>query len=226
MTYFDTTLEAEPVAEQNNDPILPEERFIFELVGFERSQPDQWHKNGGIRWTFAVYDMDGHPFEFQDEHYMLWRTTNVNAAGKPLFTLGTQAHEFAQALLGRNLGVDDNFSISEMRGKRFSSQVVWQPKKTKPKEKAAVLASLRHIPMAPIGSAPSQAQVSADPTVEDVDRALAISKLEKKVARATKKKLPDVSTFQQALDNVGGASLQQIEAIIESLDDALDKIDD
>ena len=151
MTYFDTTLEAEPVAEQNNDPILPEERFIFELVGFERSQPDQWHKNGGIRWTFAVYDMDGHPFEFQDEHYMLWRTTNVNAAGKPLFTLGTQAHEFAQALLGRNLGVDDNFSISEMRGKRFSSQVVWQPKKTKPKEKAAVLASLRHIPMAPIG---------------------------------------------------------------------------
>ncbi len=34
MTYFDSTLEAEPVAEQNLDPILPEERFVFELVGF------------------------------------------------------------------------------------------------------------------------------------------------------------------------------------------------
>lgn len=192
MSYFDSTLEAEPVAEQNTDPILPEERFVFTLIGFERSQPDQWHKNGGIKWTFAVAYPNGQPFIFDNAPYELWRTTNVNAAGKPLFTLGTQPHEWASALLGRQLGVDEHFAISELRDKKFSSQVVWQPKRTKPTEKAAVLASLRHVPVgaAPASNGraakPAADQVSADPSEDDVDRALILTGIEKSVNRLKK----------------------------------------
>lgn len=233
MTYFDDSISSAPVAERNTDPILPEERFIFELVGFERSGPDQWHKNGGIKWTFLTYDMDGRPWEFNDEHYALWRTTNINKAGEPLFTIGTQAHEFAQALLGRKLGTDDHFNVSELRNKRMSSQIVWEPKKTKPSEKAAVLRSLRHVPVAPVGQpAPSRQtaspQVSADPSSEDVDRMLDLSKFQKKIARAEKKKLPSLSTFQAAYEAfiAGQGTAADIAANIDALDEALDAMDD
>lgn len=214
-SYFDDSIAGAPVAERNTDPVLPEERFIFELVGFERSAPDQYHKNGGIRWTFLTYDMDGRPWEFNDEHYALWRTTNINKAGEPLFTIGTQAHEFAQALLGRKLGPDDHFNISELRNKRMSSQVVWEPKKTKPSEKAAVLRSLRHVPVAPVGAAtatpPERApagSVSADASDDDIDRALVITKIRKSIKNL------------KALDAEAGAAAQK--AFAESdLDEAL-----
>lgn len=146
VTYFDQSLDFEPVAEQNTDPILPEERFTFELVGLERSEPDQYRKQGGIKWTFAVSYPNGEPFIFQNEQYTLWRTTGVNANGRPLMNLGTQAHEWASALMGRTLGVDETLKVSQLRGKKMSAMVVWRPKKTKPKEKTADLASLRHIP--------------------------------------------------------------------------------
>jgi hypothetical protein len=231
MSYFDATLDAEPVAEQNNDPILPEERFVFELIGFERSEPDQWHKKGGIKWTFRTFLEDGiTPFVFQDEQYQLWRTTNINKDGKPLFTIGTQAHDWAQALLGRSLGVDAHFSVSELRGKRMSSMVVWQPKKTKPGEKAATLASLRHVPVgAPNGTngTGSKSAVEPDANSDDIDRALAIGKFEKKIERARKKNLPSLKTFTDAhAAIVATTTIGEIEAVIESLDDALDAMDD
>ncbi len=194
MSVFDPTLDAAPIKEANTDPILPEERFVFELVGFERSEPDQYRKNGGVKWTFLVFDEDGHPFEFKDAPYELWRNTDVNAQGKPLFNLGTQAHAWASALLGRTLGVDEHFAVSELRGKKMSAMVVWQPKRTKPGEKAATLAILRHVPVVtPVASngtapaaAPAPGQVSADPSDEDIDRALLVTKLQKSVARLTR----------------------------------------
>ena len=224
-TYFDTSLDPAPVTEQDTTPVLPEERHIFELVGFERSEPDQWRKEGGIKWTFLVYDQDGRPFEFQDEQYTFWRTTGLTRDGKPNFNVGTYANEWASALLGRELGVEANFSISELRGKRMSAMVVWEPQRSDPKRKTVKLASLRHVPLVPVGNtngAAPKAQVSADPTSDDVDRALLISKLEKKVARAQKLKLPSLDTFQKALAAIETASIPQIEAIIENLDDEFD----
>jgi hypothetical protein len=241
MTYFDATLEAEPVSEQNTDPILPEDRFVFELIGFERSGPDQYHKNGGIKWTFLVFQEDGRtPFVFQDEQYQLWRTTNVNAAGKPLFTMGTQAHEWAQALLGRTLGPDDHFNISELRGKRMSSMVVWMPKRTKPNEKAATLASLRHVPASQDVAAPAaRARVeeeAADAAINamnqeandaDPDRVFALKKFDRKLAAAKKRKLPSLATFEEAHAAITTSTTAgEIDALVESLDDALDKMDD
>lgn len=185
--YFDESLSFAPVAEKNTDPILPEERFQFELVGLERSEPDQYRKNGGIKWSFRVLNMDGSPFLFQDDEYILWRTTGVNANGTPLMNIGTQANDWASALLGRQLGVDDTLKVSELRGKRMSAMVVWRPKRTDPKSKTIDLASLRHVGTAVSSARPADpTTVSEDPTPEDVDRALAITSLQKAIKRLLK----------------------------------------
>lgn len=228
MTYFDDSIAGAPVAERNTDPILPEERFIFELVGFERSEPDQWHKNGGVKWTFRVYDMDGRPFEFNDEHYELWRTTNVNKAGEPLFTIGTQAHEFAQALLGRKLGQDDHFNIAELRNKRMSSQIVWEPKKTKPSEKAAQLRSLRHVLVGPVGNAapsrPAAGQVSADPSDEDIERATVEAEIKQAIKSLKKLDAEAGAQAQQAfLDSDDDADAEALRVLLNTIKDAIVK---
>lgn len=228
MAVFDPSLDAAPVKEKNTDPILPEERFVFELIGFERSAPDQYHKNGGIKWTFAVMYENGQPFLFQDQPYELFRTTNTNAEGKPLFNIGTEPHEYAQALLGRPLGVDAHFAVSELRHKRMSAQVVWKPKKTKPGEKAATLAIFRHVPVS-TAAAPAPrtepGQVSADPSDDEVDRALMVSKLKQQVARLARLDAAAGANAQAAVDQsaLDTAPLTEIERLLADVKAAVQK---
>lgn len=202
MTYFDATLEAAPVAEMDYTPVLPEERHVFELIGFERSEPDQWRKDGGVRWTWRVFEADGvKPFVFQDEQYQFFRTTGLTRDGKPSFNVGTYANEWASAMLGRPLGTDADFKISELRGKRMSAMVVWEPQKSDPKKKTIKLASLRHVPAT--GAAPKRdaTTVSAEPSEEDVDRALAVQGLKKAVERLTKLDKEAGAAAQHAYDS-------------------------
>lgn len=228
MTYFDNTLTLDPITEQNFDPAIPEDRHVFELIGFERSEPDKWRKEGGIKWTFLVYKDDGRtPYFFNDEHYPFFRTTGIDKQGKPVFSVGTQANDWASALLGRPLGVDAHFEIGELRKKRMSAMVVWEKQRTDPTKKTIKLASLRHVPTGQQSAAPqTRAQVSADPTSEDVDRALAVAKFEKKLERARKKKLPALQLFEDAYAEIGNANESQINTLIDSIDDALDALDD
>ncbi len=166
---------------------------------------------------------------FKDKPYELWRTSDVNANGQPTFNLGTQAHAWASALLGRTLGVEDRFSVSELRNKRMSAQIVWMPKKTKPSEKSATLGVLRHVPvnaLAPTAARPAPSQISADANSDDIDKALAVAKFEKKLERAKKKKLPRLAQFQAAYETFDTATRDEIETVTESLDDALDALDD
>lgn len=230
MTYFDETLTLDPITEQQSTPVLPEDRFIFELIGFERSQPDQWRKEGGIKWTFRVFDMDGRPFEFNDELYDFYRTTNVDKKTlKPLFTVGYSANEWASALLGRTLGVDANFSVSELRNKRMSAMVVWERQKQDKTKWSVKLASLRHVPVAPLaggGNTPSsKSQVSADADTDEIDKKLAISKFERKLERARKKKIDSLPKFELAYGEIETATLSQIDDLIESIDEANDAVD-
>lgn len=220
MTYFDATLDAAPITEQQNEPVLPEERHVFELIGFERSQPDQWRKDGGIKWTWRVFKEDGRtPFVFQDEQYQFFRTTGIDKQGKPVFSVGTYANDWASAMLGRPLGVDANFSVSELRGKRMSAMVVWENQKSDPKKKTIKLASLRHVfpegsngtaqtAAPPARSAETVRSVSADASDEDVDRALIVSKIQRSLktlkqldadAYAQAKGAVDASDFDEAL---------------------------
>ena len=229
MSYFDATLDAEPVAEQKSDPILPEERHVFELVGFERSDPDQWRKEGGIKWTWRVFQEDGRtPFVFQDEQFLLYRTTNIDRKTlKPLFTEGTFANAWASALLGRSLGVDAHFQISELRGKRFSAMVVWENQRADPKKKSIKLASLRHIPVvvngvASAAPAPVTAQVGPDPSEDDVDRALLVTALTKSIARLTKLDAASGQNAAKALaDSPSNARLDDLTTLHEQVKAAI-----
>jgi hypothetical protein len=230
MTYFDTSLELDPITEQQSTPVLPEERHVFELVGFERSEPDQWRKEGGIKWTFRVFEEDGRtPFVFNDEQYLFYRTTNVDKKTlKPLFTVGYSANDWASALLGRTLAADAHFSVTELRNKRMSAMVTWK-RQVKDKTKWSVeLASLRHVPVAPLTASAagvSKSAVPADADTDEIDRKLAISKFERKLERARKKKMPALPTFEAAYGEIETATLAQVDALIESIDDAMDAMD-
>lgn len=222
MTVFDTTLDFAPVSIQGSDPILPEDRFVFELVGLERSEPDQYRKNGGVRWTWRVFQADGQtPFVFQDEQYLFWRTTGVDAKGKPSMSVGTYAYEWASAMLGRELGIDEQLNPSELRGARMSAMVVWEKQKNDPTKKTIKLASLRHVQKAggTAPSRPSPTQVTADPSLEDVDRALVVTQLQK---RAANLKALDAALGQEALKAVADSDLST--APIEDLQSLSDAI--
>jgi hypothetical protein len=202
VTYFDETLTAAPVAEQDFTPVLPEERHVFELIGFERSEPDQWRKDGGIKWTWRVFEADGvKPFVFQDEQYQFFRTTGLTRDGRPNFNVGTYANEWASAMLGRPLGTDSDFKISDLRGKRMSAMVVWEPQKADPKKKTIKLASLRHVPVQG-AAAPKKdvTTVSDDPSGDDVDRALAVTGLQKSIARLKRLDAEKGAAAQHAYD--------------------------
>ena len=216
MTYFDATLEAAPVAEQDFTPVLPEERHVFELIGFERSEPDQWRKEGGVKWTWLVFEADGvKPFIFQNEQYTFFRTTGLTRDGRPNFNVGTYANEWASALLGRTLGTDADFKISELRNKRMSAMVVWENQKSDPKKKTIKLASLRHVPVT--GAAPKRdvTTVPAEPSDEDVDRALSVQGLRKSIERLKKLDAEQGAAAQHAMDasELDTAPLSEIDAL-------------
>lgn len=233
VAYFDTTLEAPRIEEQQSTPILPEDRFVFELIGFERSQPDQWRKDGGIKWTFRVFNMDGSPFLFQDEQYEMWRTTGLTRDGRPNFNLGTYGNDWASALLGRELGVDANFSVSELRNRRMSAMVVWENQRSDPKKKTIKLASLRHVPVggATNGRAvtapplhPAE-QIAADASDEDIDRALAVTKIQKSLARLKKLDETAGAAAQKAVDDsdLDDASLDALTTLSDQISAAVMK---
>lgn len=146
MTYFDDSLSFAPVAEQSSDPVLPEDRHIFELIGLERSEPDQFRKDGGIKWTWRVFNADGSPFTFKDEQYLFWRTTSIDRSGRPLMNKGTFAYDWTSAMLGRELGIDETLNPRALRNKKMSAMVVWEKQRSDPTKKSVKLASLRHVP--------------------------------------------------------------------------------
>lgn len=227
MAFFDATLDFAPVSVQGSDPVLPEDRFVFELIGLERSEPDQYRKNGGIKWTWRVFQSDGvTPFVFQDEQYQFFRTTGVDAKGKPTMSVGTYAYEWASAMLGRDLGIDERLNPGELRGARMSAMVVWEKQKNDPTKKSVKLASLRHMPKTGTvqPQQQSRAQVEANATVADVDRALAITKFEKKLDRARKRKIASLQVFEDAYGEIDKANTEQIEAWTDNLDDELDAL--
>ena len=227
MTYFDDTLTAAPVSEMDYTPVLPEERHVFELIGFERSEPDQWRKDGGIKWTWRVYEADGvKPFIFQDSQYEFFRTTGLTRDGRPSFNVGTYANEWASAMLGRPLGTDADFKISELRGKRMSAMVVWEPQKSDPKKKTIKLASLRHVPVGGSSAAKKDVTtVSADPTEDDVDRALSVNGLKKSIARLKKLDAEAGAAAQHAYDasDLDTAPLSDIDELWSSVKEAIQK---
>lgn len=201
MTVFDATLDFAPVSVQGTDPILPEDRFVFELVGFERSEPDQYRKDGGIRWTWRVFQADGvTPFVFKDEQYLFYRTTGINKDGKPVMNVGTSAYDWACAMLGREIPVDGRLNVAELRNARMSAMVVWEKQRSDPTKKSIKLASMRHI--AKVGGPLVAASSAATAQTVNVDalRTMLKNKIRKSEVLQTAQHLTWISLNVDAMD--------------------------
>lgn len=218
-------------------PIVPQDRFIFECSLIEEqppyAPPGEQPKPGarpGIRWSFRLYDAaNGQPFYFQDEVYTFWQSTTAN------MQRGARAREYAEALLGRELGEGEQVNPGDLIGKRGIGMVIHELSRDKTKKVAKLVAPEPYrqtvAATAPVRAAsgaatavmerPSVAQVSANPSMEDVDRALLISAVEKKIKQAerlqTKKHLDWLAMDLKTMDS---DELESIKAAVQEDIDA------
>lgn len=195
MGLFDTVTNAA------STPIVPQNRFVFECTNIEEqppyAPPGEQPKPGarpGIRWSFSLYDTGtGEPFYFQDEVYTFWQSTTAN------MQRGARAREYAEALLGRELGEGEEINPYDLIGKRGIGMVIHELSRSDKTKKVAKLVApepYRETVAAPSRSRsagatavmerPLAASVSADASEADVDRALNLATVEKKIKQAEK----------------------------------------
>lgn len=180
-------------------PIVPQDRFIFECLSIGEqppyAPPGEQPKAGarpGIKWTFGLYfAATGERFQFQDEPYEFFQSTTAN------MQRGARAREYAEALLGRELAEGEQVNPNDLIGKRAQGMVIHELSRNDKTKKVAKLVApepLREaVAAAPRAQArggtavmerPSAASVSADATDSDIDRAMLISAVEKKIKQA------------------------------------------
>lgn len=219
-------------------PIVPQDRFVVECLNLEEAPPyappgeaPKADAKPGIRWILALYSPHtGARFTFQDEPYEFFQTTTSN------MSRGARAREYAEAFLGREIAEGERLSPTMLLGKKCQGMIVHEFARNDKSKKNAKLVGVEPYretvaAAAPSRSAngaatavmerPSVASVSADPTTEEIDRALLISSVEKKVRQAevlqTKKHLDwlamDLATF-------GNDELEAIKSAIQADIDA------
>lgn len=216
-------------------PVVPQAKFIVECLDLQEAPPFDPTKStkNGIKWMLALYDpQTGQRFRFMDDDYVFWQTTTSN------MNIGARARDYAEAFLGRAIAEGEKLNPSMLLGKRCIGSVIheWSRNdKTKKVAKLvgteahreAVAASAPARSQAANGSAtavmerPSVAQVSADPSSADIDRALLLSSVEKKVKQAerlqTKRHLDWIA---MDLSNMDADELDAIKAAVQQDIDA------
>ncbi len=226
----------ETVTNAASTPIVPQDRFIFECVAIGEqppyAPPGEQPKPGarpGIKWELALYFAGtGEPFYFQDEPYIFYQSTTAN------MQRGARAREYAEALLGRELGEGEQINPNDLIGKRGLGMIIHELSRNDKTKKVAKLVApepyreaVAARPAARSNNAtavmerPSAASVSADATDTDVDRALLIAAIEKKVKQAeklqTRKHLDWLAMDLSALD---ADELEAIKASVQADIDA------
>lgn len=196
MALFETATNAA------STPIVPQDRFIFECIAIGEqppyAPPGEQPKPGarpGIKWEFGLYFANsGEPFYFQDEKYVFYQSTTAN------MQRGARAREYVEALIGRELAEGEDVNPNDLIGKKAQGMVIWELSRNDKTKKVAKLVApepLREkVAAAPsrakangataVMERPSAASVSADASTEDVDRALLIASVEKKIKQAEK----------------------------------------
>lgn len=229
MGLFDTVTNAA------STPIVPQDRFIFECVAIGEqppyAPPGEQPKPGarpGIKWEFGLYYPDnGSRFYFQDEPYIFFQSTTAN------MQRGARAREYVEALIGRELAEGEEVNPNTLIGKRAIGMVIHELSRDKTKKIAKLVAPepIREaVAAAPKTQArggtavmdrPSTAAVSADATDADIDRALLVSSVEKKIKQAeklqTKRHLDWLATDMSAFTV---ADLEEFKAAIQADIDA------
>lgn len=202
--------------------IVPEARYTLELVRCEKAPPSTFKPEAGpqIKWVFNLYDASGELFYFQNEPYEFFRHTS--RANSPR----AYARQYAEALLGRKLGDQEVPSLVSLYGLRMSALISYEPSSSDASREVLKLGSLKHIPIAPAQTPVKQpTQVSAEPSDEDVDRALLVTKLQKSVARLKKLDSASGAAAQAAVDesDLGTAPLDEIERLVGDVSSAINK---
>lgn len=181
-------------------PIVPQDRFIFECLSIDEAPPyaapgaaPDPNARPGIKWVFGLYyPENGSRFQFMDEPYEFFQTTTAN------MQRGARAREYAEALLGRELGEGERVNPNDLIGKRGIGLVSheWNKAKTKKsaklipsgpyKEAVAARPTARTATATAVMDRPSASSVSADATDAELDRAFLVASVEKKVKQAEK----------------------------------------
>lgn len=146
--------------------------------------------------------------------------------------LGSKQHQWMQALAGRQFGEGDDLPDGgELLSKRMLAYLThYTPKKGKNAGVAKediVMGSAKPFSLGGrkngAASQPSPTQVTAEPSDEDVDRALLVAKLEKQIARLKKLDEEAGAAAQAAYDqsDLGTAPMEAIEDLVSSVQHAI-----
>jgi hypothetical protein len=226
---IDDEIQLQP-ATSGDGSIIPEGRYTLHLIRVETAPPSTFKPEDGprIKWTFNLYAElvekleRGELFEFNGSPYEFFRHTSTKNSPRAF------ARMYAEALMGRKLDDREVPKLGPLVGSRMSAMISYDDDPEDSSRQILKMSGLKHVPTPAAKAAPkaSPSQVSADPTVEEVDRALLISKLEKKVAKAVKKGTKNSAAFAQAMAEVDTADMLTLQGCLSAVDDELDALDD
>lgn len=202
--------------------IVPEGRYTLHLVGLEKAPPSTFNPEAGprIKWIFNLYDAQGNPFMFNGSVYEFFRHTSTKNSPR------AHARQFSEALLGRKLNDGETPRLTDCIGKRMSGLISYEPSANDPNIETLKLGSLKHVPVedaAPTTKPKAANPLPEDPSDEDVDRALIVTKLGKQVARLKKIDATAGAEAQQAYDDsdLDTAPLEALQALSEAFSTAI-----
>lgn len=221
---IDEEIQLQP-ATTGDGSIVPEGRYALHLVRLEKAPPSSFNPEAGprIKWIFNLYAESvetierGTLFQFNGETYEFWRTTST--ANSPR----AYARQYAEALLGRKMNEQEVPKLGSLVGLKMSALISYDPDPNDSTRQLLKMTGLKHV----FADAPKTAptQVSADPSDEDVDRALIVTDLQKKVKRLTKLDALAGSQAQKAVDasDLSDAPLNAIHGLLSSVEAAIEK---
>lgn len=183
MGLFDTVTNAA------STPIVPQDRFIFECLSIGQqppyAPPGESPKPGarpGIKWTFGLYyQSSGERFYFQDDPYEFFQSTTAN------MQRGARAREYAEALLGRELGEGEQINPNDLIGKRAIGMVIHEISRNDKTKKVAKL----------VAPEPYREAVAARPAARAAAGGAATAVMERPTSAAS---APDLEALRVAVD--------------------------
>jgi hypothetical protein len=212
-------------ATSSDGPVVPEGRWALELQRIEKAPPSTFNPERGpqMKWVFHLYAdgvegfQKGDEFFFNGERYEFYRTTS--RANSPR----AYARQYAEALLGRRLEEGEVPQKSDLIGRRMSAMLTSEPSENDPTRMVTKMSSLRPIEAAPKVAPAPTAQVTADATAEDVDRALLVSTLEQQLRALKKKDKAAGAKAQEAVDDsdLDTAPLDDVRALLDQITTAI-----
>lgn len=225
MVMIEDDIRLDP-ATSGEGSIVPEGRYVLHLIRMEKAPPSDFNPEAGdrIKWVFHLYDQQGQQFYFQNEPYEFFRTTSRKNSPRAF------ARQYTEGLLGRRLSDGEVPPLRSLVGKKMSGLISYGPSDVDPTKEVLKLTSLKSVmDQAPAPSAPSPkpapGQVSADPTDDEIDRALVVSKIQKSLKRLKALDAEAGAQAQKAVDDsdMDESLLDDLNALAEQISAAVRK---